>query len=230
MQPVASSVGDRARPHAGLAGTRSPGRLRGRPGDLRRAGVAAVAVVVVLAGCWSAPDDPAPTAPVPTDAAPIDDERLELVARACGGPVDDSAPAAFPGDLAPTEQSGTTSSDVLTATLRIDLTSDHGEHSADLAYTSGLVSDEDGTVVGVVTGISFGEVDERDESATATLALTVGACATGGADLGATLPDGTYRLELVGMIRPLDHDHAEQEQWATAPVELTLDDGAVELS
>ena len=191
------------------------------------------AAVVVLSGCWpwSAPvGEPATPEPVATSATPFEDDRLELLAERCGstdaepmGDVSFTGTATRPQVLQP---NGMT----VPLGMHIDLESEHGEHSVDLGWTSGYLTDGSGTVVGLVTGVATppGGGSGSAPGYGAPIVVSLGACPADGVDLADPLPDGDYALVLSGPVSPEDHDHAQQEYWVAPPVPLTVSGGEVE--
>lgn len=219
------------------SGMAERGRDRSLSGHTARrlaaAALVAAAATTWLSGCWSwsAPvGEPATPYPVETSATPVGDDALELLAQRCGttgaephGDVSFTGEARRPQVLQP---NGMT----IPLGLRVDLQSEHGEHRVDLELTSGYVTDGNGVVVGVVSGVATppGGVTGTSPAVSAPIVVSVGACPSDGVGLGDALPDGDYELVLSGPVGPLDHVHDQQEYWLAEPVPLSVTDGVVE--
>jgi hypothetical protein len=213
--------------------------VRARSGPLRLRAVMAVAtaaVALLLGSCWSAPvpDGPATPVPVETSATPFEQDRLELEAQRCGLP--DAAPptdgafvgeARWPSGLLP---NGMT----VPVSVRVELESDHGDHTVDLGRTWGSVTDAGGgTVLGLMTGVATpgGASSAPAPAISAPIVVSLGSCPPPGEDgeIGSPLPDGDYDLVLSGPVSPDDHAHDQQEYWVAAPLSFSVAGGEVTL-
>lgn len=187
------------------------------------------AVLLLMAGCTPGPQkSPTPPAetPGPTPAGavptPVPSDRLAYLAEACGDvwtePRGDNAFSAtvVPSDA---ESAGMT----VRLTVSVDVGGSHARHTASLRAFQGYVTDEAGTVVGLVTGL-----DAPDDPA-GDVAVTLGACPADDAAPDAPLPDGSYQLRAYGPITPVDHVHVQQEYWVAEPLALTVAGGDVSL-
>lgn len=190
--------------------------------------VLAAGGLLVLPGCgmipWLVPA-PEPTASAPTALSP---EQLEHAAEACGAP--STAPegdASFPATVG--AEGSPPAAMRMRVAVEVDLDSSHGRHAADLPWTRGVVTDEDGTVIGLVTAVEPVELDRpRGGEQSGTLEVSLGACPAGGTRLGDPLPDGEHQLVLSGLIDPLDHQHEQQEHWTAPPLPLRVQDGRIQ--
>jgi hypothetical protein len=193
----------------------------------------AAAAALALGGCWgwSAPvGDPATPAPVTETASPLEPARLERAAEACG--TADAVPrgdTSFVGEAAWDDMylpDGMT----VRVSVRVVLEAEHGDHSVDLNWTSGTVTGPDGTVVGIVTGLSTpGNGSGSGTALSSVVYVSLGSCTEADAALGEPLADGSYELVLSGLVNPVDHNHAEQEYWVANPVAFDVVDGDIEM-
>lgn len=189
--------------------------------------VLAASLLLALSGCGVVGGLLRPDAPEPT-LRTVPPEVLTRAAEACGTTED--APTGDVSFEAAVERSqeAQPSGMTLPLTVTVQLDSGHGDHSAGPGGARGVVLGAEGTVAGLVTGVTVtDEGRPRGGEQSGAVEVALGACPGPGIALGEPLPDGDYSLVLHGTVSPLDHNHGQQEYWIAPGVDVAVSDGAI---